>query len=227
MLAHYEPFYLIELNLRPRRDLLIAKTHPRQCDADRRRVVGIHRRIFTHRVDLPRRGVCPQENRVITAPRGLDEERILHIAGRMVRREIQQLKIVFVRFHFARGVHLKAHIRENAHYFSQLLCGRMQPSHMDSPPRQCDIQRVSLERLRQRRLFHEFGALLQRGLERQLHTVRRLTHGWPLLLREFPQLREDRHQRGGTSHMRHTPRLQRRRIRDGLQRLQRGSFDFV
>ena len=111
ILANRESFHLVELHLRPRRDLFVTETHPRQCNADRGRVARIFRCEFSHRVDLARRGMCAHQYRIVSAILSFDEEGILHFARRMMRRKIQQLKVIFIGFHFTRGKDLKAHLR--------------------------------------------------------------------------------------------------------------------
>ena len=109
-------------------------------------------------MDLSRRGVGTQDDRVIAALTRLDKERILHIAGGMVRREIQQLEVDFIRLNLARGVDLKTHVCQDIQDAPQLLRGRVQPSHVDLAAGQRDIELFLLEGFRQHGRFDRLAA---------------------------------------------------------------------
>src|SRR5437773_9103889 len=111
VLANNESFHLIELNFRTCGDLLIAEAHPGQRDTNRRWVIRVHCRELAHCVDLPRRCMRAKYDRVITALASFDKECVLHVTCGMMGREVEQLKIDLIRFHFARGINLKSHIR--------------------------------------------------------------------------------------------------------------------
>ncbi len=122
-----QPFDLVELHLRAGGDLLVAEAHPRQDDAHRRRVLRVQRGVLAHGADLPRRGVRAQQQRVIAALRaGVDVEGVLHLARRVVGREVEQLEVVLVRLHLARAVDLEAHLAEDAVDLAQRLGGGVQ-----------------------------------------------------------------------------------------------------
>ena len=90
--------------------------------------------------------ICPGEvcvrSRIGLSPRSgrLHVERILHLAGRVMRREIQQLEIQFVGLDLRRGVDLKAHLGQNGQDAAQLLRGRMQAAAADGASGQGHIQ---------------------------------------------------------------------------------------
>ena len=127
-----QPFELVELRLVAVGDLLVAVAHARQDDPHRRRVIRVHGRDPAHGMDLPRRGVRAQHDRVVAAPFRLDEIGILHIPGGMTDLEVEQLEVVFVALHFARAEDLEAHLAEDAVQFAQGLRIGMQAAQRES-----------------------------------------------------------------------------------------------
>ena len=137
------------------------------------------------------------------------------------------LEVIFVRFHFARGEHLKTHLRQNAQHAAQLLRGRMQTPNVFVTPRQGHIQFFFSEGFRQRGLFHRCGFFFQRSLKRHLDTVRSLTDSGSLLFREFAQAGKDSHQFRTAPQVGHTPSFHCGWVIDLRQRSERGFFDLV
>ena len=66
----------------------------------------------------------------------LDKEGILHIAGRMVGREVQQLEVDLICLYLTRGIHLESHIGQDIQHTAELLRGGLQPSPVDFAPGQ-------------------------------------------------------------------------------------------
>src|SRR5215212_10978532 len=97
--------------------------------------------------------MSPQNDRIIAALTCLYKERILHITRGMVRREVEQLEIDLIRFHFARRIHLKTHVSEDIQHPPQLLRGWMQSAQMDSAPWQRHVELFLFKGFRQRRGF--------------------------------------------------------------------------
>ena len=136
-----DAFDLIELNLAAHRDLLVAVAHPRQNHADRQRAVASE---LAHRANLPRRGVRPQNY-----PRRGCVKGVPHIAGGMVRRNVEQREIGVVVFDIPAAIDLKAHIRPDGVEVAQHLRRRMQPADRMRTTRQGHIDRAALQIARQ------------------------------------------------------------------------------
>src|SRR5687768_1269210 len=88
VLANDESFYLIELNFRTRRDLLMAEAHARGRDPYRWRIIRIRRRIFAHGTNLSWRCLRTKHNRIVAALTCLYINRILHFTRGMVEWEV-------------------------------------------------------------------------------------------------------------------------------------------
>jgi hypothetical protein len=95
--THHQAFDLVELHFRAGRDLLEAVAHAGQGNADGGRVLGVLRRELAHRADLAGRGMRAQHHRIgIVLHSRFDVEGILHFAGRVVRRDVEQLEVVLI-----------------------------------------------------------------------------------------------------------------------------------
>ena len=108
---------LVELDLRAGRDLLVAVAHAGQDDADRLRAA------LAHDVDLAGRGVRAQQD-----ARRRRVERVPHVAGRVVRRHVQELEVHLVVFDLRTAVDLEAHVREDLADPPQHLRAGVQPT---------------------------------------------------------------------------------------------------
>src|SRR5919199_188625 len=126
--ADRQEFELGELSLMACRDLLIAVAFARQQDPHR----------FggkpAHHMNLARRGVRSQHNPILIRVRA-NIERILHIARRMVGREVQELIVVEVALDFPAFPDAEAHLAEDALDLTQRLCHRMKTSRYHRPTR--------------------------------------------------------------------------------------------
>ncbi len=161
VLADGDALDLIELNLAAHRDLLVAIAHPRQDHADRLRAVLA---VLAHRANLPRRGVRPQDH----ARRGRVEG-VPHIAGGVVRRDVEQREVGLVVLDVAAAVDLKAHLRPDVVELAQHLRGRMQPADRTRATGQRHVDLAAFEVARQfLRLDQRFAlgeGLRQRDLD--------------------------------------------------------------
>ena len=100
-------------------------------------------RVLQHVVDLRGRGVGAQEE----APAALEVERVLHVAGRVVRRHVEGLEVVVVVLHLGAVVHLVAHGHEDV---LELLADdgqRVAPAHEGAAAGQGRVEPVAAERL--------------------------------------------------------------------------------
>ena len=95
---------LLELDFAAGGDRLIAVAHAGQNDADR---LGAQ---FAHDVDLAGRGVRAQDH----ARRG-GVKRVPHVAGRVVRRHVEQFEVGQIVFDFPAAIDLKAQVGEDGH----------------------------------------------------------------------------------------------------------------
>ena len=159
--ANRQTFDLIELDFAAHGDLLVAVAHAGQDDADGQRAVAA---VFTHGTDLPRRGVGAQDD-----PRRGGVERVPHIAGGVVRRDVEQGEVGVVVLHVAAAVDLKAHIRPNRIEVTEHAGGGVQPADRTRATGQGDIDRAAFEILREFLRFHQHFAfsesIRQRGFD--------------------------------------------------------------
>ena len=102
-----KPFHLVELVLRAGRDLLVAVALAGQDHANRLGAALAHRADLAGLVCVRITSFrCAGSRFVILA----DPERVPHVAGRVVGRDVQQPEVVVVGFHVRPVVHLEAHL---------------------------------------------------------------------------------------------------------------------
>ena len=79
----------------------------------------IGRRLLLHGADLHRRSVRAQQQAIAQrlAAAGWRLQRVLRVAGRMVRRKVQRLEVVVVGLDFRADADGVAHVLEDAHDF--------------------------------------------------------------------------------------------------------------
>src|SRR5262249_5447190 len=118
ILADDYTFQLMELHLAPSCDLLVAVAHAGKDDANRLCTVLTK---FTHGANLPRRSVRPQNHVRISGV-----ERVLHIASRVMLRDVKQGEVHLVGFDISAAINLKAHITPDAVEFAEGLGAGMQ-----------------------------------------------------------------------------------------------------
>ena len=131
VLADRQAFDLLEHDLAARRDGLVAVAHARQDDADRLRAQ------LAHDVDLPRRGVRAQQDAGRRRVEGVP-----HVAGRVVRRHVEQLEVGLVVLDLAAAVNLEAQVGEDGGDVAQGLRGDVQPAARQRPARQRHVERL-------------------------------------------------------------------------------------
>ena len=119
----------MEHDLAAQRDLLVAVAHARQDHADRLRAQ------LAHDVDLSRRGVRAQQH----ARRGRVEG-VPHVAGRVVRRHVEQAEVRLVVLDLGAAIDLEAHVGEDRVDRSQGLRRGMQPAARRGSARQGHVQ---------------------------------------------------------------------------------------
>ena len=116
VVAHSQPLDLIELYLAAGSELFVSVAHARQDDTD------WFRAVFAHSVDLAGRGMGAQQHVTLGGVEG-----VLHIAGRMVPGEVEQLEVAFVSLHIPAAIDLEAHVSPDLGNAAQYLGAGMQP----------------------------------------------------------------------------------------------------
>ncbi len=164
----------MEHDLAAGRDGLVAVAHARQDDADRLRAA------LAHDVDLARRGVRPQQD----ARRGR-VKRVPHVAGRVVRRHVEQFEVGQVVLDLPAAVNLEAEVGEDGVNLPQGLGGDVQAAAAHRPAGQRHVEVVGRQAAGQGFLFLP-GQGLVVGLEqRLLDAVGLLPVGPALRLRDL------------------------------------------
>ncbi len=101
VLPYRQSLDLVELHFMSSGDLFVAVAHPGQDDAHWLRVIWIRSTEFAHRMYLTRRGMRTKQDRVVAALcSAIDEQCVLHLTCRVVRREIEKLEVIFVCLNF-------------------------------------------------------------------------------------------------------------------------------
>ena len=163
--ADRQPFDLVELGLVAGVGLLVAVAHAGQDDAHRGRVLRVGGGSFLHGVDLAGGGVGAHHDRVVAAFAGFDEVGILHVAGRVPDREVEQLEVVLVGLDLARAVDLEAHLAEDAVELAQdLRIGVQAPVRQRRPGRVTSSFSLAMA-VCQRRFFDDAGVVRPGGFE--------------------------------------------------------------
>ena len=171
---------------------------------------------YAHGVDLARRGVGAQDD-----VRGRRVERVLHVARRVMRRDVQQLKVELVGLHLARAIDLEAHQAEDAIDVAQRLRDQVQASGPGRASGQRHVDARAAQRTGQRALLQRRECCLVRRLQRAFQLVRPLAHGRALLARQRPDGAEQVRERALAAQHRRVPRVQRREVVGLVQLLQR------
>ena len=117
-------------------------------------------------MDLARAGVRAQNDAGLGGV-----ERIPHVAGRVVLRNVQQLEVVLVRLHVAAAINLESHVAPNAVNLAQCFRGRMKPTTPGLAPRQRHVNRLGGDARFQFRPLDLRQLLLVDSLERLFYLV--------------------------------------------------------
>ena len=126
--AHRQTLHLVELDLGPRGDLLVAVAHSRQDHPDGS---GWYSRMAW---------ICPGEVWVRRTTLVGGVEGVPHIPGGMMRRHVEQLEVVLVGDHVGAPVDLEAHVPEHPVHLAHHHGGGVEPATAETPSRQGHVQ---------------------------------------------------------------------------------------
>ncbi len=114
-------------------------------------------------------------------------KRILHVPRGMVRRKIQQLKVVLIRLNFTRSINLKSHFSPYCDDLPHGLIGGMNPATGWSYPRKRDIQLLVGQRSLEFTATKCFFLRCERTFQRGFHLVCLLSDIRTLIRRQVSQ----------------------------------------
>ncbi|MNI45510.1 hypothetical protein D3C73_999370 [compost metagenome] len=134
MTADYKTFDLMELEGVGRIVVIAAEHLARTDDFDRS--LPLHR---LHGADLHRRGLCTHQDVFCQI------EGILHIAGRMVLRQVERFKVIIIRFYLRTFSHPVAHSDENILDFPDDTAHRVNPALRQTAARQGYVYLLSVQ----------------------------------------------------------------------------------
>ena len=133
VLVDVETFELVENAVASGADRLVA-VHLAGADHPNRRL------LVEHHAHLHRRGVRAEQH----VPLGFaasDEEGVLHVAGRVVRRKVQAVEVVLVEFKLRAGGDAESHRGENTFHVAQHLLHRMLGAAERATSRKREVER--------------------------------------------------------------------------------------
>ena len=133
----------------------------------------------------------------------LEEEGVLHIPGRVIRRHIQRFKVIIISFNFRTFHHLIPHGDKDLPDPIQNLLQRMTAAGRKRPARQGDIHFFRFQFPSQGKIFELFHAQGKGFIDAVPHLIGQFSHLRTLLgrkfadsaknAREFPFFAEDLH----------------------------------
>ncbi len=151
----------------------------------------------------------------------------MHLARRVVRWEVQQLEVEFVRFNLARAIHLETHLRKDARHFAQGLRGGVQAAAHHRSARQGDIQPLRCQRARHFRRAQGFALVFKGRFQGALDLISPATDQRALFPAQASHLVKGLHQGRVAPDESHLPALQGVFVLDFLQLCQRLPFDLI
>ncbi len=210
IVADGQTLHLIEHHFGARRHIFFAETFARQDDAHRLR------RVVAHGVNLAWAGVRAQNDIFL-----LCEEGVLHLARRVVGREVEQPEVIIVSLHLRRVVNLETHLAQDGHDLSHRLVGGVQLADLWPASRQGHVDALGSQRGIHLDLGHGSLALLQRSFQHHFDLVGSLADQRALLGSQLAHPAQDGRHLAFAAQIVGVPRLGRRRGVRLRQRSQR------
>src|SRR5271163_333018 len=193
-LVDHEAFDLREHRRSAHRQIVAPVASPRAHDGERRPPLF-------HHADLAVRGMRPQQHAA------LDVKRVLHVARRMMRLEVERCEVVKVVLDILGHRHFEAHRFEDLQHLLEDVGNRMDVAARDAHAGQRHVEALLVERLRQRGDFDFFSERLDARFDFALDLVDQLADGGALRIRHLAHPAHDFRQLAGAAEYAHAHRV--------------------